>query len=191
MSWYLDVKVRESWAYAPNCFTAEECNLIIDLGSKLNLKEGVVDGDQPINNDIRKSNVAFFDPKEESTQWIFRRVTDFVNAINIKFWGYDLQYIETLQFTTYKDKNDFYGKHADQMHVNAHYRKLSFSVQLSDPNTYEGADLLMHLSNKPTPVNNQRGNIIFFPSFVLHEVTPLISGERYSLVGWVCGPPFK
>lgn len=191
MSWYLDVKVRESWAYAPNCFTAEECDSIINLGSKLNLKEGMIDDGLSKNDDIRKSNVAFFDPKEESTQWIFRRVTDFVNAINSKLWGYDLHYIETLQFTTYKDTNDFYGKHTDQMSTGIHYRKLSFSVQLSAPNAYEGADLLMYFLDKPTPVNNQRGNIIFFPSFVLHEVTPLIKGERYSLVGWVCGPPFK
>ena len=190
MSWYLDVKVRESWAYAPNCFTAEECDSIIDLGSKLNLKKGVIEeGD--LKDEIRKSDVAFFYSQDQSVSWIFRRVTDFVNSVNRELWGYDLQYIEPLQFTTYKNQNDFYGKHIDQVGVSPNYRKLSFSVQLSDPNTYKGADLLMYFLDKPTHTNNQRGNIIFFPSFVLHEVTPLISGERYSLVGWVCGPPFK
>jgi PKHD-type hydroxylase len=30
-----------------------------------------------------------------------------------------------------------------------------------------------------------------FPSFVLHRVTPVTKGTRYSLVAWVSGPPFK
>ena len=116
----------------------------------------------------------------------------FLNSeINKKFWNYDLQYIETLQFTAYKNANDFYGKHVDQSNVDFHYRKLSFSIQLSDPNSYEGSELLMCLSDTGTPVNKERGDMVFFPSFVLHEVTPLTKGERYSLVGWVCGPALR
>ena len=191
MSWYLDIKTRESWAYAPNCFTPEECDLIIELGSKLKLKEGEITGDKLINSEIRQSKVAFFNPEDKSTEWIFRRVTDFIGSINKQFWNFDLQYIETLQFTTYKDSNDFYGKHTDQYFASPHYRKISFSVQLSDPSNYEGADLLMYFLDKPSPTRRDRGDIVLFPSFVLHEVTPLTKGERYSLVGWVCGPPFR
>jgi len=33
--------------------------------------------------------------------------------------------------------------------------------------------------------------MIFFPSYTLHEVTPVTKGTRYTLVGWVHGPAFK
>jgi len=196
MIWYLDVKTRASWAYITKAFTPEECDLIIDIGNKLNPKKAQLhdDGsieDALVDNNIRKSSIAFLDPKDKSNDCIFRRVTYFISEINKKFWNYDLQYIETLQFTAYKNANDFYGKHVDQSNVDFHYRKLSFSIQLSDPNSYEGSELLMCLSDTGTPVNKERGDMVFFPSFVLHEVTPLTKGERYSLVGWVCGPALR
>ena len=33
--------------------------------------------------------------------------------------------------------------------------------------------------------------IIMFPSYVLHQVTPVTRGERFSLVGWVTGKNIK
>jgi len=38
---------------------------------------------------------------------------------------------------------------------------------------------------------NQKGNIIVFPSYCWHKVFPVTSGERYSLVGWYLGAPYK
>ena len=70
-------------------------------------------------------------------------------------------------------------------------RKLSFSVQLSDPDDYKGGDLLLKISSDPTQVKKTRGTVIFFPSYVLHEVTPVEQGVRKSLVGWVTGPRWK
>jgi PKHD-type hydroxylase len=194
MSWYLDVKKNESWVYAEKAFTPEECDLIIELGSKLkpvNAEVNVGLLTYSINNDIRKGNVGFFDSNEKSAEWIFRKATDYVLEINKKFWNYDLDYIETLQFTSYKNVGDFYEKHVDQVSSGAHYRKLSFSVQLSDPDSYEGADLILHFKPDGNPVNKKKGDMVFFPSHVLHEVTPLVKGERHSLVGWVCGPSFR
>lgn len=191
MHWYLNLTSRETWAYVPNAFTSEECDSIIEMGKKAEIKDGTVSDDDKIRNEIRKSKVSFLNPKDKSADWVFRRTTDYVNLINKQFWNYDLSYIERLQFTSYMQKNDFYGKHTDQMINGPEYRKLSFSVQLSATDTYEGSDLLIHAANDNIKTCRDRGAIIFFPSFVLHEVTPLLSGERYSLVGWVCGPPFK
>lgn len=191
MDWYLNMTSRETWACVQNAFTPAECDLIIEAGKKIGLLDGRVGDEDKVKVESRKSKISFFNPVDESIQWIFRRTTDFVNMVNKQFWNYDLSYIETLQFTSYTQKNDFYGRHTDQANNTAQYRKLSFSVQLSDPNTYKGSDLLMHVSTNSLKTQRDRGTIIFFPSFTLHEVTPLLSGKRYSLVGWVCGPPFK
>ena len=40
-------------------------------------------------------------------------------------------------------------------------------------------------------VLNSRGNLVAFPSYVLHQVTPVTSGIRKSLVAWGAGPKFR
>jgi PKHD-type hydroxylase len=70
-------------------------------------------------------------------------------------------------------------------------RKLSFVLQLSDPNEYEGGELQFYFGGDPLVAKKQKGIITFFPSNSLHECTPVTFGERYVIVGWVHGPPFK
>jgi PKHD-type hydroxylase len=36
-----------------------------------------------------------------------------------------------------------------------------------------------------------RGTLIAFPSYVLHRVTPIISGTRKAVVVWTTGPRFR
>lgn len=68
-------------------------------------------------------------------------------------------------------------------------RKLSYSVQLSDPADYSGGTLDFPLADWRSP--RGRGSLIVFPSFLPHRVTPVVEGDRYALVGWVHGPPFR
>jgi PKHD-type hydroxylase len=70
-------------------------------------------------------------------------------------------------------------------------RKLSFSLLLSDDDAYEGGDLLIHIGEKPQHTKRKKGTIIFFPSYMLHEVTEVTKGTRQALVGWVTGPAFR
>ena len=71
-------------------------------------------------------------------------------------------------------------------------RKLSFSIQLSDPDDYEGGNLqLMDENNKSYIAPRQRGSIILFDSRTPHRVQKVRSGERKSIVGWVVGPRWK
>lgn len=76
-------------------------------------------------------------------------------------------------------------------------RKLSFSLQLSDPSTYVGGDLQFltepALNQPPKLINapKQQGTIIIFDPYIIHRVTPVKSGVRKSIVGWVVGPRWK
>ena len=67
---------------------------------------------------------------------------------------------------------------------------MSFSIQLDPEDSYEGCDLTFNGLPK-NEILRKQGTIVFFPSFILHTVTPLLSGTRRSLVGWICGPDFK
>ena len=92
------------------------------------------------------------------------------------------------------------GLPSDYTPHHQHYflvRKLSMTINLTDPTTYEGGDLMFdlgehHAENKITAKEaREQGTVIVFPSFLYHCVSPVTKGTRYSLVNWTTGRPFK
>jgi len=88
----------------------------------------------------------------------------------------------------YTDNNNLIGK----------VRKLSITINLNEPGDYEGGNLKFDFGpHKESERYHEckeirpQGSIIIFPSFVYHQVTPITKGNRYSLVLWTCGEPFK
>ncbi len=68
-------------------------------------------------------------------------------------------------------------------------RKISFSILLNDPSEFEGGKLLFHISKDPVEAQlEKKGDMVLFPSFIPHSVTPVTKGVRKALVGWICGP---
>jgi PKHD-type hydroxylase len=76
-------------------------------------------------------------------------------------------------------------------------RKISMTVNLTDPKNYAGGNLKFdygHHNNKRFHVCKEirpAGSIIVFPSYTHHCVTPVTRGIRYSLVLWSLGKPWK
>ena len=71
-------------------------------------------------------------------------------------------------------------------------RKLSFSLQLSDPDDYEGGNFQMIDNGDGLFVAPRtKGALIIFDSRTKHRVCKVKKGTRRSLVGWVMGPRFK
>lgn len=183
---------QSPWAYQLDYFSASECDSIIQHGKLITAQDGNLGDGSVVNNQIRSSRVGFFDPKQAETAWIFDRIRSAAVNINQQFWNFDLDFIECIQFTRYDRPGDFYAAHQDLRYLPLEMRKLSISVQLSDPDTYQGSDLRMFRYGQEFDcVPRSKGCIIVFPSYHAHEVTPLISGARYSLVSWIVGKPFR
>ena len=71
-------------------------------------------------------------------------------------------------------------------------RKLSFAMQLSDPDDYEGGNVqLLDEAGKSYIVPRQRGTIVLFDSRTQHRVLKVTKGVRKSIVGWTVGPRWK
>jgi len=102
------------------------------------------------------------------------------NLVEENYSGYIIEEAEDIQFAVY-NKGDFYGWHRDSNDTNG--RILSVSVQLSDPDKYEGGNLVFEVD----PVERAMGTIVIFPSNVRHQVTRITKGTRYSLVQWFKG----
>lgn len=175
----------------PNAFTAEECQSIIDLGLSQDLAFGEVytldKKDGKIRADMRESRVRNIYPPEG--QWIFDRIWKIAEQANVLEGVTELTY---LQFTEYKaEYNGQFLLHVDQnpTSVSKMMRVVSCVVQLSDPKDYDGAELTVgETDTRQCFASKARGNAVFFPSTMLHQVRPTIAGTRYSLVAWLCGP---
>ena len=188
--WAFKLDQTHSWAYANGVFSPEECKKIIELGEKLDPKPGLIEADSIKNTKVRDSKIAWMYPTEE-TQWIYYRLTQVIMDLNAQFFNFDLfGFTEGLQFTKYEAPSGHYHEHIDKLFGKT-IRKLSVVLQLSDPEEFKGGDLNLTLGKEPDVMEKMQGKVVVFPSYVLHGVTPVTKGTRYSLVGWITGEPFK
>ncbi|HUO90353.1 MAG TPA: Fe2+-dependent dioxygenase [Rhizomicrobium sp.] len=75
-----------------------------------------------------------------------------------------------------------YGAHADAAHLQVDGRvlqsDLSATVFIADPATYQGGELVFHLGTRPVVAKGAPGEVIIYPSTMLHEVRPVRAGTR-------------
>lgn len=180
-----------SYYYYSGLFNNYELEKIVAICKKLPQVQGVL-GNNNLNTKVRESKVSWV-PINDQTLWLYQKLTDCILNVNENFFEYDLTKIEKLQFTTYYGNNkSFYSPHLDSnFDDNIEDRKLTFVLQLSNPDDYDGGELRLYTGKDPTSVNKEKGLLTFFPSHTLHECTPVTSGIRYSLVGWIYGPKLR
>lgn len=124
--------------------------------------------------------------------WITGFINHYAGLANQNF-QYHLTGVHggALQYTHYK-QGDYFDWHFDEPTPEAgNVRKLSFSLQLSDGDSYEGGDLQFNMGRELQVAPRTRGTIIFFDSRISHRVTKIKSGERRALVGWMGGPRWR
>lgn len=165
-----------------------------------------------LNKDKRNSKNSWV----PTTDWIGGFIWHYIERANRENFLYDLRCIdgESMQFTKYEE-GEFYNWHNDaglatqykpvsvgnrdqgiaQDYLNEKIemiRKLSFVLQLSNPDDYEGGNLqLLDESGKCYIAPRQRGTMILFDSRTQHRVLKVTKGIRKSLVGWTVGPRWK
>lgn len=176
-------------AWWKGAFNTAELDAIIRLGESLAPATARVSG-EVIREEIRKSQTSWIFPNPTSA-WIFDRLSNVILQANSLHFRFDLSgFYQGLQFTKYEAPGEHYEWHQDRG-ATVGIRKLSLSLQLSDPDDYDGGELqFLHGKDEET-FAKERGLIALFPSWALHRVTPVTRGTRYSLVAWVSGPPFR
>ena len=223
---------------APEYFTKEEVAQIhqhaktvpLDMGRTGNRQE---DPDRPpeneeelgIHNEIRQSKVKWFTAPGpyQMPDNINEKIHAIVNqGMSECEWNFNLSWVENYQYTIYEHNphlptGDFYTWHTDHggeiqfgQDGIPHHRKISMTIQLSDPLDYEGGkfqwlepnpqydrikfgDKKLDIDSaiRTLPFSAQAiGSICLFPSWVYHQVTPVTRGTRISIVGWYNGPPW-
>lgn len=193
---------KDICAYWDNFLTNDQINHILALPEWFNSTDASVGGqarrpeDTAIDQDIRSSKVAWLHYNDE-TSGLWERISDVIAEVNSEFFHFDLTGMyEPMQLTIYtatETAEDHYTWHTDMsMSDKGVPRKLSMSLLLSDPDDFEGGDLQVKTDGDTiNTLEAEKGRAWFFPSWVLHRVTPVTRGVRRSLVVWIGGPPFK
>ena len=194
--------LRQPYFTHKSIFTESELINITAIGEAMEPQQAKTYGGSNQEN-YRDSHVSWIENNKEN-KWLYTKLINAMTVVNNTVgWNFQHSVMEKLQYTRYSEAQH-YNWHSDQKaepyrgekelkELNGTYRKISFSVLLND--NYEGGEFefeygLPDSENRIKTILPKKGLTIFFPSFMMHRVKPVISGERRSLVGWVCGKPF-
>ena len=167
-----------------------------------------------LNKEKRNSQNAWI----PTQHWVGGFIWHYIMRANRENFLYDITNIQgsTMQYTVYGE-GQFYNWHQD-LGITGFYkpnvlpgqcdpqqnaqdfiirntemiRKLSFSLQLSDTDDYEGGQFqLLDEGGKIYTAPKKRGTLILFDARSSHRVRKVKSGTRKSIVGWIVGPRWK
>ena len=165
-----------------NAFNSEELSSLIESLSAETLVEGKLGFDGVVNSSVRSARVYYIN--RIKYDWLYGKINNLCNMVNANY-NREFSELEDLQYIVYESSGDFYAPHTDSSNTNN--RVLSFSMQLSDPTDYIGGTLDIQDEDLVKTSDSTKGSITFFNSDMLHEVTPVTSGTRKVIVGWMHG----
>jgi PKHD-type hydroxylase len=171
----------------PFFLSAEECASVIGLVDGECLFRGAMTLAVP---NVRECDMAWLPHSDIKARWVAEKIFKFVSRMNLHTYRFDIdRRDQEFQLTRYQ-VGDYIDWHPDCGEAGAATRKLAVSIQLSDSAEYVGGDLEFSGGGTDAHVRDQ-GSIIIFPAFLMHRVTPVTQGTRWSLVTWLHGPQFK
>ena len=92
--------------------------------------------------------------------------------------------ISSILFNRY-DQGMSYGNHVDNPSMNGTRTDVSFTLFLSDPDSYDGGELVVRWGEVEHEYKLPAGGLIAYPSGTLHRVADVTRGARIAAVGWV------
>lgn len=151
-----------------------------------------------VDQQSRRTNWA--EVSEETSSLVSERLMS-LRADVAKVFGIEVSGVQRPQFLRYRE-GDFFAAHQDRGSDRkgaefAQQRQVSAVIFLNDetsearPDTYEGGALTLFGlldthddRDVGLPVSGEAGALIAFPSEMLHEVTPITRGQRFTVVSW-------
>lgn len=176
-----------NYYYYASAFTPSEILQIKELGDKMP-KQKAVTGSSDVAqfSDYRLSEISWI-PEMNESEWLYEKIAKYAVAANKEMWDFDIWgFPDDLQYTTYYGDGGHYDWHVD-LGPGMSNRKMSVVLQLSTAEEYDGGELQINIGSDVMTVKKELGLLCFFPSFLLHRVTPVTSGVRQSLVTWLGG----
>lgn len=173
-------------------FTPDECAEIVDMLDDTWVQASVT-GYRPggsVQPSIR--SVLSQPVRTRADGWPLSAVLEGIASVNDEGYRFDLTgfvpHDEPSVLRYEASLNDHFRPHRDAGPTTA-TRKLSCVVQLTNPTQYRGGALVFADENFQGALD--QGSMIVFPSFLVHQVTPMVEGLRHAIVCWAHGPTFR
>ena len=77
-----------------------------------------------------------------------------------------------------------YGSHVDDALMDGMRTDVSFTLFVSEPDSYDGGELVIESAAGEDAIKLQAGALVAYPSTSLHHVAAVTRGARYAAVGW-------
>lgn len=191
--------MKGEWCYFKSHFPADYCERLVETVLSRPPQEAKIGTNEGIKEDteFRRSSLWFVNQGDPELGYLFDELWKLAIRANHDWFNIHISKIDYYQIAEYDSVNQGeYKTHHDIFYMNGdpnYHRKLSCVIQLSDPNTYEGGDLVFeHVSDYPNPAEmREQGTVIFFPSFTRHAALPVTAGKRYSVAAWFDGPKWR
>jgi hypothetical protein len=110
---------------------------------------------------------------------------------NYKNWNFNITHCNQSEFLRY-DKNGHFSTHVDtftKSYKDPNCRKLTVLLFLNDD--FDGGKFFMLNGSEKIYPRQHIGDVVVFPSFLMHGVEPVTRGIRRTVVTWMLGPYFK
>jgi len=78
-----------------------------------------------------------------------------------------------------------YGTHVDDALIGGVRTDVSFTLFLTDPESYGGGELIIDTASGEEAFKLPAGSLVTYPATTLHRVAPVTRGERSVAAGWV------
>lgn len=192
--------MKGEWCYFNKYFNKDFCNEIIENALTIESQDGIINysdgGPERADRSARRSIVRFISANDWRFSKLFDELWKTQLVANREFFNIHVSKLDFVQFTEYDESYlGEYKQHQDVMWLteSQYHRKISCTINLSDPESYDGGDFeLVDVVNLPNYSDvRAQGTVFYFPSFVSHRVNPVIRGKRYSLVAWFEGPKWR
>ncbi|MGL4409179.1 Fe2+-dependent dioxygenase [Zoogloea sp.] len=127
----------------------------------------------------------------EAAQWLRARVLEALGKSALFFSAALPRKIYPPLFNCYTGDSNFFGDHVDnavrthaatQTHVRT---DLSFTLFFTDPDEYEGGELVIEDTFGCQKVKLPAGDMVLYPSSSVHRVEPVTQGARICCFSWL------
>ena len=187
-------RATDSWRpnYTPglliDVLSQPMCERLVSVAEAVGFKRSLIygEGNAPLDSpEVRGSDSAMLSTEDHREYYAL--TADLFRKYNAENCRFTVNGLEPLQVIRYRPGACF-KMHTDIGAEGSAYRKISLILQLSDPGDYEGGELKVA---GDLTISRTQGSGCIFPSWVPHEVLPVTSGLRYSLVAWAVGELFR
>jgi PKHD-type hydroxylase len=161
-----------------NLLSADELTLIRATLAQANFEDGRATAGFAAQ--LVKHNLQAEDRKVDTVR---KLVEERILANDIFTMAVRPKQLISVMFSRYQD-GMHYGSHVDDALMQGARTDVSFTLFLSEPESYDGGALVIESASGEDAVKPAAGSLIAYPSTSLHHVEAVTRGTRLAAVGW-------